>query len=79
MDRAQHAQKRICADFLHNDELLHNQSGLCYHYQPQLLSSNPGQLCCILLAVMDQAQFAQKRIYVAFLLNDKILRNQLGL
>ena len=72
-------QKRICADFLLNNKLLRNQSGLRYHYPSLLLHSNPGRLRSIVVAIMDRKQLAYKRIYLAFLLNDDLLCNQSGL
>ena len=78
-DRAQLAQARICADLLLNDEPLRNQSGLCYHYPSQLICSHLGQLRSIVLAIMDRAQLAKKRICGDFSLNSELLHNQLGL
>ena len=54
MDQAQLAQKRICVDFLVNDELLHNQLGLFYRYPSQILYSNLDQLRFIVLAITDR-------------------------
>ena len=75
MDRAQLAQKRICADFLLNDELLRKQSGLCYHCPSQILYSNLGELRSTVLAIVDRAQLVQKRICPDFLLNDEVFHN----
>ena len=76
MDQAQLAQKRICTDFLLNDELFRNQSGLFYHYPSQLLYPNLGQLHSIVPVIKDRTQIVQKGICVDFLLNGELMRNQ---
>ena len=71
--------KKDLSRFLLNDELLQNQTGLCYRYHSQLLCPNLGQLRSIVLAIMDLAQLAQKRNRADFLLNDQLLCNRSGL
>ena len=54
-DQAQVVEKSICVDFLLNDDVLRNQSGLRYRYPSQLLYPNLAQLHSIVLVILDEA------------------------
>ena len=53
-------KERTSVAFLLNDELLRNQSDMCYHYIGKPQCSNRGQFRSITPKIMDWTQLAQK-------------------